>query len=80
MRSEGPRKANRSVAREWTATLTDQLSDTATELLDHAALASTAPGETVDGRVQLMTPHKGKGLEFAHVFLAGWDTGAFSSA
>ena len=53
---------------------------TATELLDHAALASAAPGETVDGRVQLMTLHKGKGLEFPHVFLAGWDTGAFPSA
>ena len=53
---------------------------TATELLDHAALASAAPGETVDGRVQLMTLHKGKGLEFPHVFLAGWDTGAFPRA
>ena len=53
---------------------------TATELLDHAALASAAPGETVDRRVQLMTLHKGKGLEFPHVFLAGWDTGAFPSA
>ena len=53
---------------------------TATELLDHAALASAAPGEVVDGRVQLMTLHKGKGLEFPHVFLAGWDTGAFPSA
>ena len=52
---------------------------TATELLDHAALASAAPGETIDGRVQLMTLHKGKGLEFPHVFLAGWDTGAFPS-
>ena len=53
---------------------------TATELLDHAALASAAPGETVDGRVQLLTLHKGKGLEFPHVFLAGWDTGSFPSA
>ncbi len=53
---------------------------TPTELLDHAALANAAPGETVDGRVQLMTLHKGKGLEFPHVFLAGWDTGSFPSA
>ena len=110
-------EAIRSVARDQTATLADQLSmlvdrtgyramlresraeetvdrlenlqelltlaggfHTATELLDHAALASAAPGETVDGRVQLMTLHKGKGLEFPHVFLAGWDTGAFPSA
>ncbi|MDT8278770.1 3'-5' exonuclease, partial [Roseomonas mucosa] len=50
------------------------------ELLDHAALASAAPGEDVGGRVQLMTLHKGKGLEFRHVFLPGWDQGTFPSA
>lgn len=49
------------------------------ELLDHAALASAAPGEEVGGRVQLMTLHKGKGLEFPHVFLPGWDQGTFPS-
>ena len=50
------------------------------ELLDHAALASAAPGEEVGGRVQLMTLHKGKGLEFRQVFLPGWDQGCFPSA
>lgn len=50
------------------------------ELLDHAALASAAPGEDTGGRVQLMTLHKGKGLEFRHVFLPGWDQGTFPSA
>ncbi len=51
----------------------------ASELLDHAALASAAPGEATDGRVQLMTLHKGKGLEFPHVFLPGWDALSFPS-
>lgn len=50
------------------------------ELLDHAALASAAPGEETGGRVQLMTLHKGKGLEFRHVFLPGWDQGTFPSS
>jgi DNA helicase-2/ATP-dependent DNA helicase PcrA len=52
----------------------------ASDLLDHAALASAAPGERTDGRVQLMTLHKGKGLEFPHVFLPGWDASTFPSA
>jgi DNA helicase-2/ATP-dependent DNA helicase PcrA len=51
----------------------------ASELLDHAALASAAPGEATKGRVQLMTLHKGKGLEFPHVFLPGWDASTFPS-
>ena len=51
----------------------------ASELLDHAALASAAPGEATEGRVQLMTLHKGKGLEFPHVFLPGWDASTFPS-
>ena len=49
----------------------------ARELLDHASLASAAPGEDGDGRVQLMTLHKGKGLEFGHAFLPAWDSGTF---
>lgn len=52
----------------------------ASELLDHAALASAAPGEQTQGRVQLMTLHKGKGLEFPHVFLPGWEAATFPSA
>ena len=47
------------------------------ELLDHASLASAAPGEEAEGRVQLMTLHKGKGLEFDHAFLPAWDSGTF---
>ncbi|MBA3938991.1 MAG: ATP-binding domain-containing protein, partial [Planctomycetes bacterium] len=51
----------------------------AQELLDHAALASAAPGEETAGRVQLMTLHKGKGLEFGHVFLPAWEVSTFPS-
>jgi DNA helicase-2/ATP-dependent DNA helicase PcrA len=50
---------------------------TARELLDHAALATAGPDEDVAGRVRLMTLHKGKGLEFIHVFLPGWETSSF---
>ena len=52
----------------------------ARDLLDHASLASAAPGEGGGGRVQLMTLHRSKGLEFVHAFLPAWDTGTFSSA
>ena len=47
------------------------------ELLDHAALAASAPGEDEDGRVHLMSLHRGKGLEYPHVFLPAWETGVF---
>ena len=49
------------------------------ELLEHAALASAAPGEETEGRVQLLTLHRAKGLEFPHVFLPAWNTGVFPS-
>ena len=51
----------------------------AAELLEHAALASAAPGEDAEGRVQLLTLHRAKGLEFAHVFLPAWNTTVFPS-
>ena len=51
----------------------------AAELLEHAALASAAPGEDNEGRVQLLTLHRAKGLEFAHVFLPAWNTTVFPS-
>ena len=47
------------------------------ELLDHAALATGGPNEIETGRVRLMTLHKGKGLEFPHVFLPAWEAGTF---
>ncbi len=50
---------------------------TARELLDHAALSTGAPNEDGTERVRLMTLHKGKGLEFPHVFLPGWESATF---
>jgi DNA helicase-2/ATP-dependent DNA helicase PcrA len=50
---------------------------TARELLDHAALSTGGPDEEKTGRVQLMTLHKAKGLEFPHVFLPAWEAGVF---
>jgi DNA helicase-2/ATP-dependent DNA helicase PcrA len=52
---------------------------TARELLDHAALATSRPGEDETARVRLMTLHKAKGLEFPHVFLPAWEAGSFPS-
>jgi DNA helicase-2/ATP-dependent DNA helicase PcrA len=50
---------------------------TARELLDHAALSTGGPDEEKTDRVQLMTLHKAKGLEFPHVFLPAWEAGVF---
>ena len=48
-----------------------------TELLEHAALASIVQRDQAGGRVQLMTLHRAKGLEFPHVFLPAWEAGIF---
>jgi DNA helicase-2/ATP-dependent DNA helicase PcrA len=49
----------------------------ARELLDHAALSTSGPDDDETERVRLLTLHKGKGLEFPHVFLIGWESGTF---
>jgi DNA helicase-2/ATP-dependent DNA helicase PcrA len=50
---------------------------TARDLLDHAALSTSGPQDESADRVRLMTMHKGKGLEFPHVFLPAWEAGTF---
>ena len=48
-------------------------------LLEHGALSGQGPEREGigDGPVKLMTLHKGKGLEFDHVFLPAWEAGLF---
>ena len=47
------------------------------DLLEHAALATASPNERGRDRVQLMTMHRAKGLEFPHVFLPAWEETVF---
>ena len=49
----------------------------ACELLDHVALATGSTAEEETGRVRLMTMHRSKGLEFAHVYLPALEEGVF---
>jgi len=47
------------------------------DLLEHAALATAGPDERGTDRVQMMTMHRAKGLEFPHVFLPAWEEAVF---
>src|SRR6516225_5313552 len=46
-------------------------------LIWRASLSTGGPDEEKTGRVQLMTLHKAKGLEFPQVFLPAWEAGVF---
>ncbi len=45
--------------------------------LEHVALASSVDQEWEDEKVNIMTMHAAKGLEFGKVFLPGWEEGLF---
>ncbi|MGH9487863.1 MAG: ATP-dependent helicase [Terriglobales bacterium] len=51
--------------------------ESAAAFLDHAALVSDQDGYDEQARVQLMSLHAAKGLEFDSVFLAGLEEGLF---
>ena len=45
--------------------------------LEHVALATSIDQEWDDERINIMTMHASKGLEFDTVFLPGWEEGLF---
>jgi len=49
------------------------------EFLEHVSLLTDVDGMMDDNRVNIMTMHAAKGLEFQTVFLAGWEEGIFPS-
>ena len=51
------------------------------EFLEHTNFVSGRQEDNAKGeRVNIMTLHMSKGLEFEHVFLPGWEEGVFPSA
>ena len=51
--------------------------DTMGGFLEHASLVMENDDQTIDDKVNLMTLHGAKGLEFETVFLPGWEEGLF---
>ena len=51
--------------------------ETLNEFLDHAALVSDSDGIDEQARINLLTMHNAKGLEFPSVFVAGMEDGLF---
>jgi DNA helicase II / ATP-dependent DNA helicase PcrA len=51
--------------------------DTMTGFLEHIALVMDTDMVEADDRVNIMTLHSAKGLEFRNVFLPGWEEGLF---
>ncbi len=53
--------------------------DSLAEFLDHVSLVMDNEAATDEPKVTIMTVHAAKGLEFPHIFLAGWEDGLFPS-
>src|SRR3546814_16628472 len=53
--------------------------ETLEAFLEHISLVTAADQEAMREQVTIMTIHAAKGLEFDHVFLAGWEDGVFPS-
>jgi len=53
--------------------------ETLGDFLEHVSLVMDNDAGASEARVTLMTIHAAKGLEFDHVFLAGWEDGVFPS-
>ena len=51
--------------------------DTIQSFLEHVALATSIDQEWDGAKINLMTMHAAKGLEFDVVFLPGWEEGLF---
>ncbi|MCH7551468.1 MAG: UvrD-helicase domain-containing protein, partial [Proteobacteria bacterium] len=51
--------------------------DNLTEFLEHVSLVMENDDPAIEDKVNLMTLHGAKGLEFDTVFLAGWEEGLF---
>ena len=47
------------------------------ELLDHVSLATSIDQDWEGEKINMMTMHAAKGLEFDVVFLPGWEEGLF---
>ncbi|WP_119268284.1 ATP-dependent helicase [Taklimakanibacter deserti] len=53
--------------------------ETMAGFLEHIALVMDTDAGTADDKVNIMTMHSAKGLEFGTVFLPGWEEGLFPS-
>ena len=53
--------------------------DTLGAFLEHVSLVMDNEAQAEERKVTIMTIHAAKGLEFEHVFLAGWEEGLFPS-
>jgi len=53
--------------------------ETLEEFLEHVSLVMDRDNDDQSETVTIMTIHAAKGLEFDHVFLAGWEDGVFPS-